>query len=65
MEGPVTEKLLLSLTKHVVFPTLKSFAIDLLHIISYPRFSQIEAKSSEPVDKIFEVVIKYVITNQV
>ena len=56
MEKLVTEKLLLSLSKHIVFPTLKDFAIELLNI-SFARFTQIEGKSNEPADKIFEVCL--------
>ena len=59
MEQPVTEKLLLHLSRNVVYTTLKEFAVQLLDI-PYARFTQIEAKTTEPLDKIFEVWPEYI-----
>ena len=50
----MTEKLLLLLSRNVVYTSLKEFAVQLLDI-PYARFTQIEAKATEPLDKIFEV----------
>ena len=53
----MTEKLLLHLSRNVVYTSLKDFTVQLLDI-PYARFTQIEAKATEPLDKIFEVTYR-------
>ena len=53
----MTEKLLLQLSRNVVYTSLRDFTVQLLDI-HYARFTQIEAKAKEPLDKIFEVTCR-------
>ena len=55
MEQQGTEKQLVCLSKYVVYPLLKDFSMQVLGI-SYARFTQIEAKSTDPAEKILEVL---------
>ena len=54
METIASEKLLLCLSRHVIFPSFRDLSLEVLNM-AYPRFTQIEAKSVDPADKIFEV----------